>query len=58
MNVATATDVKWLGVHYDDLFDEHDKPVVPEMSLQPWTVSDEQVYSGLSSTLQYMVSKG
>ena len=50
--------MKWLGVHYDDLFDEYDKPVVPEMSLQPWTVSDEQVYSGLSSTLQYMVSKG
>lgn len=44
-----AVDIKWLGVHHDDVFDVESggELRVEESALQQWSVSDRQVYSGV-----------
>lgn len=50
-----AVDIKWLGIHSNDLFDEDNRPIISAASLQPWTTADQQIYSGLSTVKEYMV---
>ena len=51
---AYAVDIKWLGVHYDDIMERSDdvmgqpKPKVPASALQPWSTSDERVFGGVA----------
>ena len=51
-----AVDIKWLGIHHNDLFNERGQPIVNELSLQTWSESDDRVYTGLINTLSFMVS--
>ena len=52
----SAVDVKWLGVHYYDIFDStNDSCKVTEDVLQPWSPSDEKTYSGLCTALKEYV---
>ena len=48
---AYAVDIKWLGVHHDDVLG---RERVPESTLQPWSVSDERVYAGVASQVEAM----
>ena len=49
---AYATDIKWLGVHHDDIFGPDSN--VPETSLQPWRLSDRSVFSGVAAITEHM----
>eukprot|EP00731_Ephydatia_muelleri_P030324 Em0021g847a len=49
---AYATDIKWLGVHHDDIFDSDS--TVLQSSLQPWCLSDRRVFSGLTAAIEHM----
>lgn len=51
---AYATDVKWLGVHHSDVFDEEDKPKIEQSALQQWSASDERTYTGILTQVQAM----
>ena len=48
-----AVDIKWLGVHHSDVFDtENGELKVEESALQQWSVSDQQVYSGVLNRIK------
>ena len=49
---AYATNIKWLGVHHDDIFGPESS--VPESSLQPWCPSDGRVFSGAAAAIEHM----
>lgn len=52
-----AVDIKWLGVHYGDIFDSSSGQACVEASaLQQWGVADERVYTGISSHVALMDS--
>lgn len=51
---AYATDVKWLGVHHDDIFDENGKVRIEEAALQQWSTSDERTFTGVFAQVQVM----
>ena len=54
---AHAVDVKWLGLHYDDIMmDEHTQtPKVDPSSLQPWSVTDERVFAAVQARVHLMM---
>lgn len=54
---AHAVDIKWLGLHYDDIMrDEHSNtPKVDPSSLQAWTITDERVFAGVRARVEHMV---
>lgn len=55
--IHVAVDIKWLGIHYGDLFDESNQPKVPRSSIQSWTSADQQIHTGLVPiVLKYIVS--
>ena len=49
---SIAVDMKWLGVHYCDLFDESGEVKVAVESLQPWVASDARVFSSIHSSIE------
>lgn len=52
---AFAVDnIQWLGVHYGDIFDEDKKCQVDESALQPWTLSDERVFTSIQTQVMAM----
>lgn len=52
---AYAVDMKWLGVHHDDILGESR---VAESALQPWVASDERVYGGLVGRVREGLAAG
>lgn len=55
--VVSAVDIKWLGIHHGDLFNDINEPKVPQSSLQDWTSADQQICIGLMPTVKkYIVS--
>jgi meiotic recombination protein SPO11 len=54
---AYAVDMKWLGVHYSDLFDGSGEALVASEALQPWTISDARVFSGIYSSVESLTSE-
>lgn len=46
-------DIRWLGVHHDDLFGADSR--VPNSALQQWAASDERVYKGVVAVVEKMV---
>ena len=48
--------MKWLGVHYSDLFDGSGEALVASEALQPWTISDARVFSGIYSSVESLTS--
>ena len=51
---AYATDVKWLGVHHDDVFDDQGEAKIEPSALQPWSTSDERTFTGVLGQSQAM----
>ena len=51
---AYATDVKWLGVHHDDVFDRNGQAKIEESALQQWSTSDERTYTGVVGQIELM----
>ena len=51
---AYATDMKWLGVHHDDIFDENGEVKIEESALQQWSTSDERTFTGVFARVQTM----
>ena len=49
---AYAVDIKWLGVHHDDILGADNR--VPESALQQWSISDERVHAGVSNQVELM----
>ncbi len=51
---AYTVDVKWLGVHYDDIMtNEHSTvPRVDPSSLQPWSDTDQRVFAGVRARVE------
>lgn len=49
---AYTADIKWLGVHHDDLFNSDG--AVPQSSLQSWCLSDQRVFSGITAAIDRM----
>ena len=49
-----VNDIRWLGVHYDDIFDQERKCLIDESALQPWVPSDERVFSGVQTQVMEM----
>ena len=49
---AYAVDIKWLGVHHDDILGPRNR--VADSALQQWSVSDERVYAGVAKQMEHM----
>lgn len=50
-----AVDIKWLGVHYSDLFDTcTEQPRVDTSALQQWGATDERVHTSVSTHVAAM----
>jgi len=49
---AYAVDMKWLGVHHDDILGQGNR--VADASLQQWSASDERVYAGVAKQMEHM----
>jgi len=51
---AYTVDVKWLGLHYDDIMTSEYAPTprVDPSSLQQWTLADERVFAGIRTRLE------
>ena len=51
---AYATDVKWLGVHHDDVFDDQGQATIEQSALQQWSLSDDRTFTGVLGQVQAM----
>ena len=51
---AYATDIKWLGVHHDDVFDDEGKPKIEQSAIQQWSTSDERTFTGVLGQIKGM----
>jgi len=49
---AYAVDMKWLGVHRDDILGQGIR--VADSSLQQWSTSDERVYAGVDKQMEVL----
>ena len=53
---AYATDIKWLGVHHDDVLDNEGQAKIEQSALQHWSTSDERTYTGVVGQVELMES--
>ena len=54
---AHAVDIKWLGLHYEDIMsnDPANTPKVDPSSLQPWSGADERVFTAVQTRMEHMM---
>ena len=53
---AYATDIKWLGVHHDDVLNNEGQAKIEQSALQQWNTSDERTYTGIVGQVELMES--